>query len=291
MKVVDIPLDKIKVGDRLRAVDADYVKVLARSIDDGDLQTPVIVGTPWAGGMHHLVAGAHRLEAMRMLGRKTIPAVVLDGDALRRRLVEIDENLYRRELTALDRAAHLAERKRVWEALYPDTKQGKAGAVARWHKGKHTSYTVETAKKVGLSIRSIEMAVKMHNSIAPDVRQRIVGTWLAGKGIELNTLCRLGHTMQRKAVEMVLGADNPPASIAKAVKIINGQIERKRSPDEEGFIKLLTTWERARPGSRKQFLDYLRETGIIVGVADRPGRGRAVGAGGKAGDTLPAETA
>jgi hypothetical protein len=39
---------------------------------------------------------------------------------------EIDENLIRRDLTAVLRAKLVAERKAAYEAVYPETKHGKA---------------------------------------------------------------------------------------------------------------------------------------------------------------------
>ena len=80
-----------------------------------------------------LVAGWHRLEATRQLKHDTIRAVVLEGlDADAALLTEIDENLVRADLSPAERAIHLAERKRLYEKLHPQTKHGgdrKLGAI------------------------------------------------------------------------------------------------------------------------------------------------------------------
>ena len=70
----------------------------------------------------HCLAGLHRLEACRALGWATIPVTVVATDTLRNELAELDENLVRRQLTALQEADALAWRKELYEALHPETR-------------------------------------------------------------------------------------------------------------------------------------------------------------------------
>jgi hypothetical protein len=56
-----------------------------------------------------LVAGAHRLEAARRAGMKHINCTFFEGDETEARIVQIEENLFRRDLTVLQRAELLAE--------------------------------------------------------------------------------------------------------------------------------------------------------------------------------------
>ena len=55
--------------------------------------------------------------AARRLGWQSIPARIAPLDALRAELAEIDENLIRQELTALEEAEHLQRRVEILEAL------------------------------------------------------------------------------------------------------------------------------------------------------------------------------
>jgi hypothetical protein len=56
-----------------------------------------------------LVAGAHRLEAARRAGMKRIACKYIEGDETDARIVQIEENLFRKDLTALHHAELLSE--------------------------------------------------------------------------------------------------------------------------------------------------------------------------------------
>jgi len=64
-----------------------------------------------------LVAGGNRLRAAELLGLKEIPAIFFKGDHRRARLVTIEENLFRQDLTVLERAEQYAEWFRIAQQL------------------------------------------------------------------------------------------------------------------------------------------------------------------------------
>ncbi|MBX9594206.1 MAG: ParB N-terminal domain-containing protein, partial [Roseomonas sp.] len=157
-QILSLPLDLVVVGARLRPVDEDYVALLADSMVEHGQQTPITVGPAGPDGRHKLIAGGHRMAAAVVAGLKAIDAIVSDATGLDAELLEIDENLMRRELSALDRAVFLARRKDVYEALNPDTKHG-----GKRDKGKSTSlstrFSAATAAKLGVDERTIQRAV------------------------------------------------------------------------------------------------------------------------------------
>ncbi len=139
-----VQLAQIRVADRLRlALDEATVATIAGSMAELGLQSPVLL-RPWraAGaegsdawgredaGLFALVAGAHRLEAARRLGWAHIEALIVEGTPDEVRLIEIDENLARAELTVLDRARFLATRKRIYLRLHPERRRGDETARA-----------------------------------------------------------------------------------------------------------------------------------------------------------------
>lgn len=188
--LLELPLASIEVGtDRARELDPAWVEGLAGSIREQGLLQPIVV-RPMGDG-YRLVAGHHRLEAVRSLGHERITAVVSeaeDDDAAR--LAEVMENLGRAELIALDRCHHLYQLKQVWERMHPHTAHGKASPKTQSlrlssDEGEIFGFARAHAEKIGLSKRSIEQAVKIWTTLVPTVRRQLVGTALATKQTEL----------------------------------------------------------------------------------------------------------
>ena len=102
-------VDAVDVGDRLRSINPEKVAALAESIDAIGLQQPILVWSPDDDTLD-LVAGLHRLEAVKKLGWEEIDCIFVDMNDLDRQLWEIDENLCRADLTDLQRAQHTAKR-------------------------------------------------------------------------------------------------------------------------------------------------------------------------------------
>jgi ParB/RepB/Spo0J family partition protein len=108
-----IAVEDVKVIGKHREVDPERVKSLAASMSTKiGLRTPITVRRIKKGfGMtaFALVAGAHRLEAARTLGWEHIDAFIMEGTETDARIWQLMENLYRADLTPLQRADHVAE--------------------------------------------------------------------------------------------------------------------------------------------------------------------------------------
>jgi ParB-like chromosome segregation protein Spo0J len=106
-------LEDIWVGARMRPVNAIRAKDLLASLQEIGLNTALSVRassdlSKTGSRRWTLVAGAHRLEAARKLGWKTIRCEIFTGTEAEARIWEIRENLDRAELTALEKAEHVA---------------------------------------------------------------------------------------------------------------------------------------------------------------------------------------
>ena len=116
IQVEQADVDVIDVVKRLRPIDNETVARLAESIRAIGLRTPITVryfaDRKSADGTTHdsyvLVAGAHRLAAVKSLGWEKIDCIVVGDDAIDAELWEIAENLHRAELTVLERDTQVA---------------------------------------------------------------------------------------------------------------------------------------------------------------------------------------
>ncbi|WP_375683513.1 ParB/RepB/Spo0J family partition protein [Bartonella sp. AP3QHHD] len=122
-----LALDVIVVPERIRPVDDEHAKALAQSIVREGLMNPITVRhTPNAKeGNYTLIAGAHRLRAAELLGYSDIDAVVVQADKDNAALLEVAENLFRNELSVIDRALFVQTYRELWEKKYGEIKIGR----------------------------------------------------------------------------------------------------------------------------------------------------------------------
>lgn len=100
--------DEITVPDGRRSLDQRAVEALVQSIKDIGLQHPITCRSLKGGGFE-LVAGHHRLEALRRLGEEGVPATIVKWSDQAARKWEIAENLHRADLSELQRKEQIAE--------------------------------------------------------------------------------------------------------------------------------------------------------------------------------------
>lgn len=249
----------IVVAERLRGIDAAWVEVLAASIRERGQDTPIRVRRE--GEALHLVYGAHRLQACLQLERP-VRAEIVECSTLEARLMEIDENLFRRELGALDRAVFLAERQEVYLQLHPETAKGVAGGLARQGSASDIlSFAAETAARTGFSRRTIERAVALARAISPAMRKRLRGTPIAENAAALDFLSKLPAKMQTRAVALVIGG--AAKSLRDAVDTLSGTATPPPDTDDIQVAALEKAWDNASTAAKARFLALLREGGEL----------------------------
>jgi len=298
MLVKTIPLASIVQRSRdLRALNPDHVKRLAESIKEIGLQTPIsVLVIPNEElrdtGTYILVAGLHRMCACADLNWTEIPAVLLDVDDVDRMLWEIDENLIRAELTELERAEHLAERKRLYERKYQWTKHGGApgnkkpggkGGKASGSKNPklgslpQPAFINDTADKTGISRTDIARSVHRAQAIASEVKDAIRDMpEIADKGVELDALAALETEDQKAAVEAVKsGKARNVREATKGAKTRKRKRQPRPAPSEEEKLRreITAAVERYENGAERRVSAITithNPDGILVAIAWDP---------------------
>ena len=124
-----LPVAEITVPEnRLRPISEAKVTALMQVIEAGVFLGAVTVRR--VGTVNTLIDGAHRLDAIKRLGRETIAADVLECSAAEARQMEITGNLTA-GMTPIQDAIFLGVYQQEYEKLHPETKRGVAGGLAR----------------------------------------------------------------------------------------------------------------------------------------------------------------
>src|SRR5262249_38167042 len=195
---MQIEIAKVVVSEGRRPL--RDVKELAESMREIGLLNPITLTDDY-----RLIAGYHRLAAAKHLGWWMIEANIVALEGLKAELAEIDENLIRNELTVLERAEHLKRRKEVYEALYPEATAGQSKARGMNRALGHNvskiispTFTADTAKKTGVTRRTIQQDLQIATRLDEAVKAQIRATPLADDKTELLRLARLEPAQQKR---------------------------------------------------------------------------------------------
>ena len=154
-----IAINDVRINVGWRDASLHGIDELIRSISEVGLLNPITVDPN-----HTLIAGLHRLEAVKRLGWTEIECTVCGLEGLQAELAEIDENVVRTALSTIEYGELLERRKELYESLYPETKAGVSQAAGMNRAvGKHVSdklsptsksFAQDTAAKLGVSART-----------------------------------------------------------------------------------------------------------------------------------------
>lgn len=213
-RILQLPVDLIDPRENpIRPVDDDYAAALAVSMNDASQLQPIIVRPK--GERYEVVCGAHRLRAHQLSERSMIDAEVRDLSDIEARIAEIDENAVRKELSALDFALSMAERKRLYDELYPETARGKKKGKGNQHISLMDKMSVkqagagpltfskDAAKKTGFTDRSIRRSVELASKFDAETVQLIRNTKLANNAAALKKLALLPPDQRRDVAHSI----------------------------------------------------------------------------------------
>lgn len=264
--LVTIPVNSVEIGRRLREVGDDQVDALMSSIADVGLLNPItvyprkVIRAGVAEDGYGLVAGAHRLEAVRRLGLVEIEAQVVDLGELERQIAECDENLCGTMLSPAERALFTERRKEAYEALHPETMHGATGkGRAKSHQVEDSNpaprFTADTATRTGKSEAAIQRDASRGRNIEPAALAMVKGTSL-DTGKYLDKLAKVKRENQVAKAQRDLDAKRKPKPQKKAAP-------HAPDPDDDYSVRekhvtaLMNAWNKAGKEAREQFLERI----------------------------------
>lgn len=280
-----IPLSEIFVPERLRAVEEDHAIAIAQSIVEHGLINPITVrSTPAAkGGKYTLVAGAHRRRSYELNDEDEIPAIVVEADKDEAQLVEIVENLFRNDLSVMDRAIFVQSYRDVWEAKYGkidrshNLKQSKGqvgpstGSRANLaqmlaDEAESGGFSAHVAERMGVSVRAVKRLNQIAQNLTPKLREKLRGTDAADNQSLLLNLAKRGPTEQGKIAAAMASTPDVKQVIAALAPT---KVEPSKADKQEMVkIELLAAWKKADAVTRSLFvMDRLIEAGASVELA------------------------
>lgn len=261
-----IPLTDILVPDRLRAVDEDQALAISKSIAEHGLMNPVTIRqTPNGERSYTLVAGAHRLRAMELLQSDKVDAIVVKADAHEAVLLEISENLFRNDLSVMDRAIFVQTYRDVWEKTRGEINpkggrpknrgnmsQFSGSPVDSVAQQAANGFSVACADRLGVSPKAIMRLNRIAQNLPREVRSAISGTTIADNQSQLLKLAKLSPEKRAKAH---IAIRESKGDFKAAIDLLEPQA-KKPDPEVQILSRLIDSWERAKPATRKKFLTH-----------------------------------
>ena len=251
---MQVPIGKIQIKEGRRSLDAGHVKELADSIRELGLLNPLTIDRDYV-----LIAGLHRLEAVKALGWEDVECTVSSLEGLAAELAEIDENIVRSDISTLEYGEILLRRKEIYETLHPETKEGIAQAISMNRTlGNNVSdkmsvtsksFVQDTAEKLGVVPRTIERQIQTAKNLMPETKEIIKKSDQKISKEAALKLSRLGPEQQKEAAALLA---------AKEIRTVDEYTAKVKGAQE------------AEIPAQSNLPDRLPEPQYIEPVADKP---------------------
>jgi hypothetical protein len=220
-----VKVDSIVVEHGRLPIDEGVVKDIMATIGGGDVSAlpPVHLWRKQPGANPILAAGHNRLEAHKRSGQEVIIARVITGETPETiravQLVEIDENLNRRELSPALRLSLTKRRKALYEEEHPETKRGSAGGRAKAGRSAKSQNATKQApafidghaKQTGRHRATIAREISEAEKIGDTVMKKIVGTSL-DKQSEITALAAMDEQERQNIIDRAVAGEKVSAA-------------------------------------------------------------------------------
>lgn len=268
--IENLPINGIDASKRLRPLSEAALQSLTASIrETGHMADEIHVRK--VRDEYLLIAGGHRLEVGRREGWETIRAKVWECSAQWAKLWELDDNLAHAELSTLELATFLAERKAVFLKMHPEKRKDVSGGLARHGLATDIVSVAKTiAEKRGISERHVYRLMAAGERLTHDQLR-----WLrdAPKQPTLADLTALSKVAdERVRTKAILDVTRGDAASLKASLKTHSDTPSKtsKSDTEQAHERLLAAFDRAPKAARARFVrDRADELRALLSEVDQ----------------------
>ena len=202
-----VPISEIKINAGRREADPEGVQELVDSISKVGLLNPITIDRE-----HTLIAGLHRLEAAKLLDWTEIECTISSLEGLLAELAEVDENVVRKGLSAVEYSDLLLRRKEIYETLHPETKNGgdrksEKIRIAKCNSDFAKPFIQDTAEKLGVHPATVARQIQTAKNLTSEAKDiiRDTGTKITKK--DALKLSRLEPEQQRDAASQLAAGE------------------------------------------------------------------------------------
>ncbi len=206
---MNVKISDIKVNPGRRAASEKDIEELAFSIEEIGLLNPITLTEDYT-----LIAGLHRLEAVKQLGWTEVECTITDLEGPSAELAELDENFARANLSPLELGELLVRRKEIYETLYPETKAGTAQAIGmNKAKGNNVNCNLQSRKKsfiedsadvMGSHPSTVARHIKIVSELTPEAKDILRGAEKPVSSAVLKKISKLPPEQQTEVSSLLV---------------------------------------------------------------------------------------
>ena len=242
LEIVDIPISKIKITNRMRKTDDNNIEDLCQSISEIGLLHSIAVAKQ--GDEYVLLSGLHRVKAMQKLGKVTIPASVREDDDLINQLVQLEENIVRKNNNAIEEANAIVLREQILIKL------GRKAVVGNNQYTEDKITNEDLAKQLGYTRRTYSYKKSVAN-LHPEVMDMLGETKFANNMMDMHKLQKLPDYLQLEVARLLVSGECKTFRRSWVVAHLKHNQSRwdddiQNVKDELGLPKSVQRWDRQK---------------------------------------------
>ena len=197
-------VESITVTDNQRPLDQEQVANIAASIFETGTCTPICIRPNG-----ELVYGQHRLAAVKSLGWTDVLCTIFHGNDLESRLLTINENLRRYDLSVLVQAQHIIEREEILEELGQRAQRGE-NQYTQQESGRASDApppktTTDLATEMGLGKRAYKYRKQIGKNLDKKTQDVLLNTPIANSTDQLLALAKMDEPQRDRLVAELVG--------------------------------------------------------------------------------------